>query len=129
MHGGSEAGVFGAGFRTSAEYTALANGTASHSTELEDDTFPEGVYSVGIFPGVFALGEKLHVSEKEVIEAFVIAWDIAAKLSLPLVQMLTRHGMRPAFTTIGVAASSAKMLKLDVEKTIMAVSVAASHTH
>jgi 2-methylcitrate dehydratase PrpD len=124
-----EAGVLGAGFRTSAEYAALANGTLSHSTELEDDTFPEGIYSVGIFPGVLALGEKLHVSGKEVIEAFVIAWDIAAKLSMPTIQMLAGRGMRPAFTTIGVAAASAKMLKLGVEKTTMAVSIAASHTH
>jgi 2-methylcitrate dehydratase PrpD len=124
-----EAGVLGAGFRTSVEFAALANGTISHSTELEDDTFPEGIYSVGIFPGVLALGEKLHVSGKEVIEAFVIAWDIAAKLSMPTIQMLASRGMRPAFTTIGVAASSAKILKLGVEKTAMAVSVAASHTH
>ena len=60
-----EAGVLGAGFRTSAEYAALANGTTSHSTELEDDIMPELIYSVGIFPGVFALGEKLHVSGKK----------------------------------------------------------------
>ncbi len=125
-----ESGVFGAGFRTSAEYAALANGTTSHSTELEDDTFPEATYSVGIFPGVLALGEKLHVSGKEVIEAFIIAWDIAGKLALPVYLMPTRRlGISPAFCTIGVAASSAKLLKLGVEKTTMAVSIAASHTN
>ncbi len=123
-----EAGVLGAGFRTSAEYAALANGTTSHSTELEDDTFPEAMYSVGVFPGIFALGEKLHISGKEVIEAFVIAWDIASKLGLASRRMLTRGlATFPAFCTIGVAACSAKMLKLDVEKTTMAVSIAASH--
>jgi len=53
----------------------LATGTTSHSTELEDDTFADAIYSVGLFPGIFALGEKLHVSGKEGIEAFVIAWD------------------------------------------------------
>lgn len=63
-----EAGVLGAGFRTSAEYAALANGTTSHYTELEDDTFPEGVYSVGIFPGILALGEKLHVSGRRLLK-------------------------------------------------------------
>ncbi len=45
-----EAGVLGAGFQTSAEYAALANGTTSHSTELEDDIVPDMIYSVGIFP-------------------------------------------------------------------------------
>jgi len=125
-----EAGVFGASFRTSSEYAALANETMSHATELEDDSVPDLIYSVGIFPSVLALGEKLHVSGKEVIEAFVIAWDIAGKLSLPLIQMggLSR-GMAPAFCSIGIAASSAKMLNLGAEKTTMALSVAASHTH
>ena len=124
-----EAGVFGAGFRTSAEYAALANGTTSHATELEDDIMPELIYSVGIFPGVFALGEKLHVSGKEVIEASIIAWDIAAKLSLPVIKLrLRRGGVAPSFCTMGVAAASAKLLKLGLEETIMAVSVAASHT-
>jgi 2-methylcitrate dehydratase PrpD len=124
-----EAGVLGATFRTSVEYAALANGTTSHSTELEDDSVPELLYSVGIFPGVLALGEKLHVSGKEVIEAFVIAFDIAAKFTFLKIQTggFVR-GMSPAFCTIGIAASSAKMLKLGIEKTIMALSVAASQT-
>jgi 2-methylcitrate dehydratase PrpD len=125
-----EAGVLGAGFRTSAEYAALANGTMSHATELEDDSVPDLIYSVGIFPGVLALGEKLHVSGKEVIEAFIIAWDIAGKLSLPLIQMgRFNRGTAPSSCVIGVAASSAKMLKLGVEKITMALSIATSHTH
>jgi len=124
-----EAGVIGAGFRTSAEYAALANGTTSHSTELEDDSFDVTASSVGIFPGIFALGEKLHVSGKEVIEAFVIAWDIAEKLALPVKGMLAIRGMAPYACTTGIAASLAKMLKLDVEKTTMAASIAVSHTN
>ena len=37
----AEAGVLGGGYRTLAEYAALANGSLSHTTELEDDSFPE----------------------------------------------------------------------------------------
>ena len=123
-----EAGVLGAGFRTSVELAALANGAISHSTELENDTFPEGTYDVGIFPGVFALGEKLHISGKEAIEAFVVAWDIAAKLGVASIPMTARGFMpAPVFCPLGVAACSAKMLKLGVEETTMAVSLAASH--
>lgn len=123
-----EAGVIGAGFRTSVEYAALANGTTSHATELEDDTRAESMYSVGIFPSILALGEKLHLSGREVIEAFVVAWDIAAKLALAAPGMFTR-GLAPwsAFSTVGVAACSAKVLGLDVAQTTMAVSIAASH--
>lgn len=124
-----EAGVLGAGFRTSAEYAALANGTTSHSTELEDDSPDITCSSVGIFPAVFAFGEKLHISGKEVIEAFVIAWDISEKLALPAMRILAVRGMGPYSGTTGIAASSAKMMKLDLNKTTMAVSIAASHTN
>jgi 2-methylcitrate dehydratase PrpD len=124
-----EAGVLGAGFRTSAEYAALANGTTSHSTELEDDSPDVTCSDVGIFPGIFAIGEKLHVSGREIIEAFVIAWDIADKLFLPALKALASRGMGPYTGTMGVAATSAKMLKLDLDKIIMAVSVATSHAN
>ena len=85
-----EAGVWGAGFRTSAEWAAAANGCSSHTTELEDDTYPDGTYQVGIFPGIFALGEKLHISGKQAMEGFVIAFDIAAKLGLASLEAMTR---------------------------------------
>lgn len=123
-----EAGVWGAGFRTSAEWAAVANGCSSHTTELEDDTYPDGTYQVGIFPGIFSLGEKLHISGKQAIEGFVIAFDIAAKLGLVSLEAMTRGFCGPALhCAIGVAASAAKMLKLDVDKTVHAVSIAASH--
>ena len=125
-----DASVFGAGVRTSAELAALANGTASHSTELEDDSAPDLIYSVGIFPGVFAIGEKQHASGKEIIEAFAISWDIAGKLSMPAVERgaLSRF-MLPSFCTIGIAAGAAKLMKLGMEKTTTAISVATSHAN
>ena len=123
-----EAGVWGAGFRTSAEWAAVANGCSSHDTELEDDTYPDGTYQVGIFPGIFALGEKLHINGKQAIEGFVIAFDIAAKLGLASLEAMTRGFCGPGVhCTIGVAAAAAKMLKLDINKTVHAVSISASH--
>ncbi|MCP3476466.1 MmgE/PrpD family protein [Bradyrhizobium sp. CCGUVB1N3] len=123
-----EVGVIGANFRTSVEYAALANGTTSHTTELEDDTRAENMYSVGVFPAMFALGEKLNVSGRELIEAFVIAWDVASKLAIASQDMMAR-GLAPwsAGSTIGVAAGAAKLLKLNDEQIGMAVSIAASH--
>lgn len=123
-----EAGVLGAGFRTSVELAALANGTTSHATELEDDTREEAMYSVGVFPGVLALGEQLHVSGQEAIETFVVAWDVASKLGLSAKAMLVKgFATWSAFSTIGVAAGAARMLKLDAERATNAVSLATSH--
>jgi len=123
-----EAGVIGAGFRTSAELAALANGTTSHSTELEDDTWPDLTFSVGVFPAVFALGEKLHISGKDAITAFITGWDVASKAGLSSLPMVSRGFQAAVYNcTLGVAALSAKLLDLGLEKTTMAVSIAASH--
>lgn len=127
--GPQEAGVIGASYRTSVEYAAVANGTLSHATELEDVGALGTMYSVGIFPSVLALAEKHRASGKEVIEAFVVAWDIGAKLALASSRSAMFRGAAIwcAYSTIGTAASSARLLKLDLEATTMAVSLATSH--
>jgi len=123
-----EAGIFGAGIRTSAGYAAIANGTTSHSTELEDDAPPDLATDVGYFPAVFAMGEKLHVSGKEIIESLVIAFDIGAKLTTATTANIANRGnMGPYLCTISAAAISSKMLKLGIKKATMAVSLAVSH--
>jgi 2-methylcitrate dehydratase PrpD len=123
-----ESGVFGAGFKTSAGYAAIANGTTSHSTELEDDAPPDLSTDVGYFPAVFAMGDKLHVSGKEIIESLVIAFEIGSKLTAATVANIESRGsMGPYFCTVAAAAASARMLKLNSRKATMAVSLAVSH--
>jgi len=56
-----EVGVVGAGFRTSVESAAFANGTLAHAPEMEDvHFFPnnEAVGTCWMFPAVLTLGEK-----------------------------------------------------------------------
>lgn len=57
--GAQEAGVIGAGYRTTAEWAAAINCTSAHCTELEDVAWPEAVYTCFLFPTVFAFGETL----------------------------------------------------------------------
>ena len=125
-----ESGIIGSGFRTSAQLAALAMSATSHSTELEDDAPPELSTDVGYFPAAFALGDKLHVSGKQIIEALVISFEIGSKLTVSSLDDATLRGsMGPYFCTVGVAASAAKMLKLGVKQTTMAVSLAVSHAN
>ena len=125
-----EAGVLGGGFRTNAEYAALANGSTAHTTELEDDSFPEGLYSCGSWPTVFALGEKLHLSGKDLIEAYVTGYEVGAKIGLASEQAIADGYLNAAgCLTIGSAAIAAKLLKLDVEQTTHALSLAASQAN
>jgi 2-methylcitrate dehydratase PrpD len=123
----AEAGVIGAGFRTSAELAALANGTTSHATEYEDVGFPETMYTCGIFPAGFALAEKYGLSGKDLIQLNILGYEVGSVLST---QGLTasKRGFQIAsvFATIGVSAMAAKALKLGVNETMLALSLAAS---
>lgn len=127
-HGGPEqAGVIGANLRASIEQAALANGATSHITELEDDAHPEDCYTCGVLPGVFTLGDYLHVSGKQALEGFVLGYDVAVKLSGRCPEMLSRGLLTDSyFGCVGVAGAAAKMLKLDLEQTVNALSIAAS---
>lgn len=127
--GTGRAGVVGAGFRTSAEMAALVNATAAHSTELEDDSWPESMYTCHIIPAVFALGEELGSSGREIIEAFILGYEIQARPGM----VLTDNGANergiltaPHLGAIGVAGAASKLLKLNKEETRMALSLAVS---
>ncbi len=122
-----EAGVIGAGFRTSAEYAAMVNGTTSHVTELEDDAFPDSTYDVGIFPTAFALGEKYRLSGKDVMLSFAIGFEVASLLGVPTADGFRRGWcMASVVCSIGSAASAAKLMGLNVPQTINSLSIAAS---
>lgn len=127
--GTPRSGVIGAGFRTSAELAALVNGTAAHSTELEDDSWPESMYTCHIIPAVFALGHELGSSGKAILEAFIIGYEVQARPGMIVTDGgATQRGIltAPHLGAIGVAAASAKLLGLDVDQTTMAISLAVS---
>ena len=122
-----EAGVYGAGYLTVADYAALANGNSAHAVELEDKSHGETVYSVGHWPTVFAMGEKLKRSGKEVIAASIIGYEVASKFNWALVQRALGKVKSPsACCSIGNAVTAAKLLRLNVEQTAAAISLAAS---
>ncbi|MBV7485549.1 MmgE/PrpD family protein [Bordetella sp. BOR01] len=129
-HGGHpHSSVLGAGFRTSAELAAFVNATAAHSTELEDDSWPESMYTCHIIPAVFALGEELKSTGKDILEAFVLGYEVQARPGMILTDSgATGRGWltAPHLGTIGVAAAAAKLFKLDAKQTQMAISLAVS---
>ena len=127
--GPAEAGVIGGGFRTSVEYAALANGATSHVTELEDDAHPEDCYTCGVLPAIFTLGDMLKISGKEAIEASIVGYEVAVKLSGKCPEMLNRGLLTGSyFGAVAVAGACARMLGLGVEDTVNAMSVAASQS-
>ena len=125
----AEAGVIGSSFRTSAEWAAVLNCTASHCTELEDVAWPEAMYTCFLFPTVFTLGEKLHASGRAVLEALVLGYEIAARQGTICTEGggASRGWLTGAHLgAIGAAGAVAKLMGLGEEQTRNALSLAAS---
>ncbi|MCK4792855.1 MAG: MmgE/PrpD family protein [Desulfobacteraceae bacterium] len=129
-----EAGVIAGGFRTSTTNAALANGTMAHALDYDDHAWLNPINpshpSVVIVPTVLALGEKLNCSGQEIVTAYILGTEIWAKIGLHCSPAAHSIGWHPTglFGTIGAAAASAKLLKLNVEETRIAFGIACSET-
>ena len=79
---GRGATIYGRGWPTSDPRTAaLLNGIAGRSIELcEGLRLVSGQAAVQVLPGVLAVGEACGRSGKEMMTAFVLGYDIAARL-------------------------------------------------
>jgi len=124
-----EATVFGHGFRLPASEAALVNGTSAHALDFDDVSMSmRGHPSVTLLPAVLALGEKLGVSGREAIDAFVLGFEVECKLGLLIGAPHYALGWHATstFGTVGAAAACARLLRLDADRTRVALGVAAS---
>ena len=121
--------VFGHARRVGALDAALINGTASHALDFDDCNNTLGGHpSVPILPALFALADEVGATGKDFIAAYVAGFEAECKLSMGVNFYQYTRGWHPT-TTIGVfggAAACAHLLKLSVEQTATALSIAAS---
>jgi 2-methylcitrate dehydratase PrpD len=121
--------ILGTSKRTSPLDAALVNGTASHALDFDDCNNTLGGHpSAPILPALFALADEIGASGREFIAAYVAGFETECKLSLGVNFYQYTRGWHPT-TTIGVfgaAAACAHLLKLDAERTAVALSIAAS---
>lgn len=124
--GTPECTVIGAGFRTSAPNAALANGTLCHSMDYDDMNY-NGHPSATIVPVLLALGEKLKRSGREIMAAHAVAFEVYGKIAEASKELYAR-GWHPTaiFGAMGAGAAAAKLLRLDVGKTMNVFGIAAS---
>ena len=98
MGGAPEAGIIGSGARAAAPLAALANGAMGHALDFDDSSYLlSGHPSVVVLPAVLAQGEAQGASGREVLEAFIIGYEISTKLGQGLNPNTTaRAGIPPA---------------------------------
>src|SRR6266568_3058303 len=122
-----EAAVIGQGFKTSALQAAFANGTAAHALDFDHSFTLMGQPTAPIIPAIFALGESLGASGRQLIEAYVAGYEVTGKLAHSLRD--TAHDGWHAPSTLGsfgAAAACGKLLGLSASQVEMALGMAAS---
>jgi 2-methylcitrate dehydratase PrpD len=122
-----ETSVIGSGFKTSALQAAFANGTAAHALDFDHSFTLMGQPTAPIIPAIFALGEALGSSGRQVIEAYVAGYEVTGKLAHSLRD--SAHEGWHAPSTLGVfgaAAGCAKLLGLNARQIEMGLGITAS---
>jgi 2-methylcitrate dehydratase PrpD len=130
---GPEATVIGCGFKASISLAALANGAMAHALDFDDCLdFPHvGLAhpSTSILPAVLAVGEKLDSPGQDLITAYCLGVEVYAKTGLFAKEAFQGNKgweWTAVLGTLGATAAVAKLLKLDEDRTAMALGTGAS---
>jgi 2-methylcitrate dehydratase PrpD len=130
--GNAQASVWGQGFKTSTHDAALVNGTAGHALDYDDVTWGLiGHPSVSLVPSTFALGEQLGASGQDVLHAYMVGFEVMAKIgrtTQPLHSL--EGGWHPtgSIGSFGAAAACCKLLGLTAEQSATALGIVYSMT-
>lgn len=129
--GGSapQASVLGSGYQTSAALAALVNGAYGHALDFDDMSKGlNGHPSVALIPAVLAVAERDGKSGRDALLAFIVGYEVSAKLGLALGPSGYARGWHATSVvgTVAAAAAVAKLLGLDEETTRNALGIATS---
>ena len=121
--------VLGTHLRSSVDGAALANGTAAHALDYDDMCFVSLAHpSAPLVAALLAAGESIGAPGSRLIDAYVIGFEIEARLGR---LMNPRHYQRGWHCTstlgaLGAAAACSRLLALDAPAAGHALAIAAS---
>lgn len=123
-----EAAIFGHGFRSSATMAAFANGASAHALDFDASFFIGGQPMSGLVPAVFALSEAVGATGQQILEAYVVGFEVTAKLAWATNTPSNDGGWHSTATagSLGCAAAAARLLRLSPGEVAMALGIASS---
>lgn len=124
-----QASVLGRREKVDMASAALVNGITSHTFDFDDTHLKTIIHPAGpVASAVLALAEHTGSSGRDVIDALVIGIDVACRVGNAMYPEHYDRGwhITGSTGTLGAAAACARLLKLDVQKTAMALGIAAS---
>ncbi len=125
----AQASILGRRERVDMASAALINGISSHTFDFDDTHLKTIIHPAGpVASAALALAEHLGNSGRELIDALVLGIDVSCRVGNAMYPDHYDRGwhITGSTGTLGAAAACARLLKLDVPKTTMALGIAAS---
>src|SRR6185369_9208307 len=99
---------------------AFLNGIGAHAHDFDHSFVLGGQPTAPIIPAVFTLGDAINASGKQILEAYLVGFEVAAALIFA-VQNAGGSGWHPNGTigVFGASAACARLLKLNQAETEM----------
>lgn len=129
VEGATEATIVGRGVRVSALNAALINGYLAHVLDF-DDTLTDTVLhpTAPVLPAVLALAERDRLSGADIALAFVVGFEVEARLAEAISPSHYDQGWHITGTVgqVGAAVAAGKLLGLSVDQMVSALGLAAT---
>jgi 2-methylcitrate dehydratase PrpD len=121
------AGIVGREIRATPQLAALANGVAAHAMDY-DFTYASGQAVSCVLPALLPLAEARGATPREVLAAFVVACEVAARLVRASPQISAKGGWHATGMVGAIAAgvACARLLKLPADRIVDVVGIGAS---
>ena len=124
-------------FSCRASSAALVNGTAGHALDFDDtqlSSSPDRVFGLLTHPTIpplaasLAIGERLGVSGRQLLEAYLIGFEVECKMAEAIHPSHYQNGFHSSgtFGTFGAMVSAAKLLGLKEDALANALAIASS---
>jgi 2-methylcitrate dehydratase PrpD len=127
MGGSQEATIVGGGVKVPTIQAAFVNGTTANALDYDDTLLGIGHPGASIIPAALAIGEWKKASGKDIINAILIGYDIGDRIGLaiqPTYERLQHVWGVGTWQTFSAVSAAAKVLDLDLAKTLNAYGVA-----
>ena len=124
-----QASVLGRAGKVDMASAALVNGITSHTFDFDDTHLKTIIHPAGpVASAALALAEHTGASGRELLDALVLGIDVACRVGNAMYPEHYDRGwhITGSTGTLGAAAACARLLKLDIHQTAMALGIAAS---
>jgi 2-methylcitrate dehydratase PrpD len=122
--------IAGSGHRTDPVNAALANGVSAHVFDWDDTILPTRAHlSAALLPPLMAAGEMRGWTLAEIVPAFAVGFEIAARINHSIYPSVHSRGWQGTGIAggIGTAAALGRMLRLSPEQIVHAMGIAATN--